>query len=152
MAEAAKRKSRTRQGHRLVVSNAIAKAQSILPPPGTEASADIKPKLESLKNTLIKERSEITKLNDDILENVKDDDQIKKEILESAEVDEEIEDAICHITDALTERAVTAVSTTSSSMRGDSGYRSEHVQLPTLPLTIFDGDPTQWTSFWDSFR
>ncbi len=62
MAETLKKKTQTRNRHRLVVSNTIAKSKEFLPPVGTEAPAEIKPKLESFINIFEKQQRELEKL------------------------------------------------------------------------------------------
>ena len=147
-----KKKRTTRSGHKLVVTNTIKKAQEFLPHPGNEAAEEIKPRLESLKNTLQKERNTLDKLNGEVLGNLEKEDEIEKEILDSAAVDAEIEEIICLITSALKEKAQSAPS--QQTLQGSHDVRSsvEKVKLPKLPLTIFNGDPTRWNTFWDSFK
>ena len=147
-----KKKITTRSGHKLVVTNTIKKAQEFLPHPGNEAAEEIKPRLESLKNSLQKERNTLDKLNGEVLGNLEKEDEIEKEILESAAVDAEIEEVICLITRALKEKA--QPTPLQQTLQGSHDVRSsvEKVKLPKLPLTIFNGDPTRWNTFWDSFK
>ena len=58
----------------------------------------------------------------------------------------------CLITSALKEKAQPAPS--QQTLQGSHDVRSsvEKVKLPKLPLTIFNGYPRRWNTFWDSFK
>ena len=148
MAEELKKNLRTRSGHRLVVKNAFAKHKEFLPPAGASVPNEIKPRLISFKNTLIRKRKDLEKIDAEILEAITKDEEIEKEILEREEFEQEIEDYL-----SLIEIALADVERSNEQPQTQSTPRFEDkVKLPKLSLATFNGDVTKWTSFWDSFQ
>ena len=149
MAEDLRKNLKTRSGHRLVVKNAIAKNKELIPPAGTPVPNEVKPKLISFKNTLLRKRNDLETIDADILGALKKDEEIEKEILEREEIEQEIDDYLSFVDNALAE----VREANSPSQRQSSQERHEEkVKLPKLSLATFNGDPTNWTSFWDSFK
>ena len=149
MAEDLRKNLKTRSGHRLVVKNAIAKNKELIPPAGTPVPNEVKPKLISFKNTLLRKRNDLETIDADILGALKKDEEIEKEILEREEIEQEIDDYLSFVDNALAEVG----EANSPSQRQSSQERHEEkVKLPKLSLATFNGDPTNWTSFWDSFK
>ena len=145
--EALKKKLQARNGHRLVARKTIGKAKDLLPPFDQETPLELKPKLETLKNTLEKKRTEIAALDDEIT-NLLEEAAIEKEIVDRSEFEEETEETLCRIALALKERAVHHQPVSHQTQRENV---FEKVKLPKLTLSSFNGDPAQWISFWDSF-
>ena len=149
MAEDLRKNLKTRSGHRLVVKNAIAKNKELIPPAGTPVPNEVKPKLISFKNTLLRKRNDLETIDADILGALKKDEEIEKEILEREEIEQESDDYLSFVDNALAEVG----EANSPSQRQSSQERHEEkVKLPKLSLATFNGDPTKWTSFWDSFK
>ena len=148
MAEELKKNLRTRSGHRLVVKNAFAMHKEFLPPAGASVPNEIKPRLISFKNTLIRKRKDLEKIDAEILEAITKDEEIEKEILEREEFEQEIEDYL-----SLIEIALADVERSNEQPQTQSTQRFEDkFKLPKLSLATFNGDVTKWTSFWDSFQ
>ena len=85
MAEALKRKLKTRRGHQLVTTNLLTKTRGLLPPLGNVADGELKLKLEGCKRSLEKKKTEIQTLNDEILEAIEDEKEIEDEIFGRAQ-------------------------------------------------------------------
>ena len=149
MGEDLRKNLKTRSGHRLVVKHAIAKNKELIPPAGTPVPSEVKPKLISFKNTLLRKRNDLETIDAEILGALKKDEEIEKEILEREEIEQEIDDYLSFVDNALTE----VVEADSPLQRQSSQERHEEkVKLPKLSLATFNGDPTKWTSSWDSFK
>ena len=148
--EALKKNLQRRNGHRLVARNTIAKVNELLPPIGQELNATpaVRVKLESYQSSLENKRATIASLNNEI-EKRFDQQDIEKGIVERSTFEEEIEEVICKLNAALT-RPQAQVSETAVTTRPSIG--TIKVKLPKLSLPYFDGNPTQWTAYWDSFK
>ena len=98
---------------------------------------------------LLRKRNDLETINADILGALKKDEEIEKEILEREEIKQEIDDYLSFVDNALAEvgEVDTPVQRQSSQEKHE-----EKVKLPKLSLATFNGDPTNWTSFWDSFK
>ena len=145
----------TRNGHRLVLRNNINKAKELLPPSGAELNVELKPKLEAIRNLIERKRTTVEEIDNEILESC-DSDSVEKEIVDRSELESEVEDILCLIANALIEKSQSEP-TTNLQANLDNSIGSSHsrenikVKLPKLSLPSFDGDITQWTSFWESF-
>ena len=149
--EALKKKIKKRNGHRLVIKNTIAKAKELLPPPDEDtAPRAVRVKLDSLRATIEKKRETIEALDDEI-EELYDDQDIEREILERSELEEEIEEILSRIK-AIHDETEHRNTITHENVSGSRAHATVKVKLPKLSLTIFDGNPTQWITFWDSFQ
>eukprot|EP00795_Rhopilema_esculentum_P007795 gene7795-13650_t len=79
-----------------------------------------------------------------------------KEIVDRSELESEVEDILYLIANALVEKSQPEP-TTNLQANLDSSFGSSHSRdnikdkLQKLSLPSFDGDITQWTSFWESF-
>eukprot|EP00794_Sanderia_malayensis_P004439 gene4439-5032_t len=147
MAELTK-KIRARNGHKLVVKNTIAKVYGLLPPAGRVADIEVQTKLESYKNTLERKRKDIETLDADIINALEKDDDIEKDILDREEFEEEVSETICRIQNILKARTESP-----HRINWESQSRKEaQVKLPKLNMLTFNGDPTQWISFSESFK
>eukprot|EP00794_Sanderia_malayensis_P015493 gene15493-17071_t len=147
MAELTK-KIRARNGHKLVVKNTIAKVYGLLPPAGRVADIEVQTKLESYKNTLERKRKDIETLDADIINALEKDDDIEKDILDREEFEEEVTETICRIQNILKARTESP-----HRINWESQSRKEaQVKLPKLNMLTFNGDPTQWISFSESFK
>ena len=68
MAEEVKKKVRLKNGHKLVVKNAIKKARDILTPPGRNVDEETAIMLESFQTTMQNKQEDIKIIDNDILE------------------------------------------------------------------------------------
>eukprot|EP00794_Sanderia_malayensis_P017865 gene17865-19646_t len=147
MAELTK-KIRARNGHKLVVKNTIAKVYRLLPPAGRVADIEVQTKLESYKNTLERQSKDIETLDADIINALEKDGDIEKDILDREEFEEEVSETICCIQNILKARTESP-----HRISWESQSRKEaQVKLPKLNMLTFNGDPTQWISFSESFK
>ena len=147
MSEAQKRKLKTRRGHQLVITNLLTKTRGLLPSVGNVADVELKLKLEGCKRSLEKKKTELQTLSNEILEAIEDEKEIEDEIVGRAQLDEEIEEVLCRIDAVLKTRNEATASSSEQQTRKDV-----QVKLPKLPLLTFNGNPTEWTSFWDGFK
>ena len=146
--ELLKKKIQARNGHRLVVRKTITKAREIVPPPKEITPIELRPQLESLKSTLQRKRDIITPLDDEISD-LLDEENIEKEIVDRSQFEEDLEEMLCRIEHALKTQNVNNEPRQHSLEVNQS---IDKVKLPKLPLLMFNGDPTQWTPFWESFE
>ena len=147
--EALRKKLQKRNGHRLVVRKTITKVNELLSPieENRAATPAVTVKLESLRNTLDTKRTTIGQIDNEI-EELLDETDIEKEIVDRSAFEEELEDTICKITAVLTRKETQNVNAVNPRPSGNS----VKVKLPKLSLPHFNGNPTQWTTFWDSFQ
>ena len=142
--EALEKELQKRNGHYTVVNDTIAKAKALLPPPDqASVQEDVRVRLEPLRNTLEKKRSIIELLNEKI-ENLLESSALEKDIVERSELEEAIEEIICRINKITDLRNV--------NVERSTPQRTANVKLPKLSLSLFDGNPTEWITFWDSFQ
>ena len=133
-----------RNGHYIVIKNAVEKAKKLLSTPEqTAAQEEIQLQLESVRNTLERKRLILESLNERI-ENLLRSNELEKEIVERSEMEENIEETIFRIRKITDRRNVDVEPSTS--------HKTAKVKLPKLSLTRFDGNPTHWATFWDSFH
>ena len=140
-----KKRIQTRNGHRLVVRNSIAKARDAVTALNSKPSVDLQTQLESIRNSLQRKRDIIAALDQEI-SNLQDQAEIEKDILDRTDFEDELEQTICRIERALNSQ------TAGKSMQQSLTHTIDKVKLPKLSLMTFNGDPTQWTPFWESFE
>ena len=145
--EQLRKKILSRNGHRLVVRKTVAKAREIVLPLKQLTPVELQAPLESIRNTLQRKRDIITTLDEEIT-NLLDKQEIEKEIVDRSEFEDELEDALCRIERALRNQAGKQPSQQSV----HSQHSFDKVKLPKLPLLTFNGDPTEWAPFWESFE
>ena len=82
-------------------------------------------------------------------------DAIEKEILDRCEFEAYLQETISLISSRLSfakESKISAETTPSINQGAPIGaITSRKAKLPKLTLPKFAGDPTEWTTFWDSF-
>ena len=98
MSEPIKKKIQVRNGHKLFVKKTINLTREILQSQDTENI----PKLESPKETLLKQRSQIEALDDEIIEGLSEE-AVEKEIMEKCEFEAVIQDTLSLIEHRLKE-------------------------------------------------
>ena len=116
---------------------------------------NIRPTLESHKINLEKQQKQIETLNQEIAELV-GADAIEKEILDRCEFEASLQETISLISSRLsfTKESKNSAETTPSLNQQEApigAKTSSKAKLPKLTLPKFAGDPTEWTTFWDSF-
>ena len=142
--EALQKELEKRNGHYIVIKNAVEKAKKLLSTPEqTAVQEEIQLQLESIRNTLERKRLILESLNERI-ENLLRSNELEKEIVERSEMEENIEETIFRIRKITDRRNVDVEPSTS--------HKTAKVKLPKLSLTRFDGNPTHWATFWDSFH
>ena len=115
-----------------------------------------RPTLESHTINLEKQRKQIETLNQEIAELV-GADAIQKEILDGCEFEASLQETISLISSRLSfaKESKNSAETTPSINQQEAriGVKTQRskAKLPKLTLPKFAGDPTEWTTFWDSF-
>ena len=153
-----KKKQRARNGHRLFVRNIHGIIKDIFNKNRenlAEISVADRVKLQSLQRSLEEQSKDIEELDKFVLEALTADDNIEKEISEKCDFSNLLREAICLAAaaclDAKAESQKSDTATGSSSFVG-SGAKPKKINLPKLQLPIFDGNPLEWITFWDSFQ
>ena len=119
--------SKIRAGHKLVICQSIAKGRELLSAFRSKGHVDLRPKLEAIKSTLERERIEIKKLTNDIVDNIEGDEEIRKELTGKAETFKQVGEVAYLINDALSRPYIT-----SDQNQAANGF--EKVTLPKLSL------------------
>lgn len=136
------------------------------------------PKLRQLATALEEKMSTLQKLDQEILDSLDEEEEIVEEIEHADEVRGKLQLAIVELETAMADKSSPFVrpenpgietrtrhrnasvissesrrSTPSLSPPGSpSRCRGPRVKLPKLLLRRFAGNPTEWTTFWDSFE
>ena len=128
-----------RNGHYIAVNDTIAKAKALLPPPEqASVQENVLVRLEPLRNTLERKLSIIESLNEKI-ENLLESSALDKDIVERSELKEAIEETLCRI------NKITDLH--NMNVERSTPPKTANVKLPKLPLSLFDGNPTEWITF-----
>ena len=141
-----------RSGFRVYVRKVVSTVRELLPEEDVE---NICPTLESHKINLEKQQKQIETLNEEIAELV-GADAIEKEILDRCEFEASLQETISLISSQLSfaKESKNSAETTPSLNQQEApigAKTSSKAKLPKLTLPKFAGDPTEWTTFWDSF-
>ena len=152
-----KKKVLERSGFRVYVRKVISMVNELLEDDGVE---NIRPKLESHRINLEKQQREIEPLNQAIAQ-LLEADAIEKEILDRCEFETSLQETISLISSYLStskeskssadETMSTFLSVSQHEAPKITSKASNKAKLPKLTLPRFAGDPTKWTTFWDSF-
>ena len=141
-------KRKIRAGHRTHTTKTIAKARQVIES-FDENQISV---LRSYQDVLHEKLELLQKLDEDILQGTKDDD-LEKEIEDSGEFKRNIKECIFQIESVLftqaSESSTSGVAAPNTSV--NKPYPSR-VKLPKLHLKKFNGDPTCWQQFWESFN
>lgn len=157
MSSELKKKLQTRNGHRCFVKKVIGNVHDVL----KDGSDECRPKLESYKIALEKQQKDLELLDNQIAESL-DADNIEKEIFERCDFDAAVQESICAISTYLKATDITKTArvehsetvqniSNSEQHQGHTSKPLSKTRLPKLSLPRFDGDPTKWIAFWDSF-
>ena len=128
-----------RSGHRGIVTKKVAELETVLgiTPPDTHA-------LEQLRAALEEKRDLLTDLDKRIVSLLNDETEIIAEIEGAEGVKDVLRSALFKI-----DRAVGASSAPSPGIAPTTAAIA--VKLPELTLMPFDGDPTKWKTFWETY-
>ena len=143
------RKKRVRGGHKASVTKILRKAEDIMAadPPDVEGLAQIKMSLQE-KLTVLKG------LDAEILELVESEDAVTEEI-EQADVFKQDMYAVLVKIERLSSKGPTPTppEPSRSAPRTDPpSSAASKVKLPKLTIQPFNGEPTNWMTFWDSYK
>lgn len=149
MAEGLAKKKRIRAGHRASATRTLAKANGAL----AAETAD-EAKLSQLKLTLEEKLGTLKLLDDDIVELI-EEEALATEIEQADDFKGEIYAALVRI-DKVLKRTTPASPPTPPTVAAHEATLTRapgpSVRLPKLSIKPFNGDITQWTTFWDSFK
>ena len=152
-----KKKVLERSSFRVYVRKVISMVNELLEDDGVE---NIRPKLESHRINLEKQQREIESLNQAIAQ-LLEADAIEKEILDRCEFETSLQETISLISSylSISKESKSSADETMSTFLSVSQHEapkitskaSNKAKLPKLTLPRFAGDPTKWTTFWESF-
>ena len=112
-------------------------------------------KLKQLKMSLQDRLESIHSLDADILDTLDDEKAIEEEIEEAGVFSEKILEIVAEIESVLSRKTQDShehgAPSPSQASQGPA-IANKHAKLPRLTLKNFYGDPSQWLTFWDSFR
>jgi hypothetical protein len=136
---------KVRGGHKAYANKVISGANQLCEQ--YDGSPSQKEHLIGLKSSQTEKLETIRKLDEHVLETIKEED-IEKEIAESGEFFETLYRSLAKIETCLCE------STQSSNGNGGKTPKQSSMQKPKLPklsLKEFTGNPEHWQTFWDCF-
>ena len=149
-AESLTKKRRIRAGHKASATRMIRQVEETFRREAIDLS-----KLSLLKCSLQEKLETIKILDGDIVDLI-EDDKLTEEIEQADFYKETIYDALLKIDKAVceTKPSVTALrnADTPGPTSSSSSTRGKGAKLPKLALHSFDGNITEWPSFWDSFE
>lgn len=148
----ASKKKQKRQGHRLYAGKLMGDAEKIINDfdPANES------KLKQIKISLRDRLDIVRNLDEAVLDALEKDDEIEEEINDAGRFSERVLELIVKIETVLSlheskSKNGSGTHTQSSTMES-AGGANKHAKLPRLSLKYFSGEPSQWLTFWDSFR
>ena len=143
-----KKKILERSGFRVYVRKVVSTVRELLQEEDVE---NIRPTLESRKINLEKQQKQIETLNQEIAELV-GADAIEKEILVRCEFEASLQETIALIFHGYRLSRNPKIQPSINQQEAPIGAKtSSKAKLPKLTLPKFAGDPTEWTTFRDSF-
>ena len=148
MAEGLVRKKKVRAGHKGSATRMLNQIDTILSSEAPDVS-----KLSQLKLSIQEKLETIKQLDGEILELIEEDD-LATEIEQADSFKEGIYSSMIRIDKCTTARAVPATPPTPppSDPRAFAPRDRDRVKLPKLTLRPFNGERTQWTTFWESYE
>ena len=147
MAEALAKKKRVRGRHRSSATRLIQQVNEVVTA-GDTAEPNVA-RLRQLKLSLEEKLRTLTRMDEEIVDLV-DDDAIQEEIEQADIFKERIYAATIMIGEPNSRRSTPPGDVDED--REASHSRGAHVRLPKLTIRPFNGDITNWTTFWDSFE
>ena len=150
MAEDLAKKKRIRAGHRASTTRTLTKVNDVL-----AADAADEARLSQLKLTLEEKLGTLKLLDSEIVE-LTEEDALTTEIEQADDYKSEIYAALVRIdkTLKLATHPTPPTPAPAAATREATHARvpEPSVRLPKLSIKPFNGDITQWTTFWDSFK
>ena len=137
---------KVRGGHKGYVSKVISQVNELCQE--YEGLASQKERLLGLKSSLTEKIETIKKLDEQILESVKEE-EIEKEIEDSGEFCETVYRCLAKIETCF---SGTSTNTDGEPQRVKENQSKQKPKLPKLTLKEFSGDPANWQTFWDCFE
>ena len=154
MAEVGKKK-KIRGGHKGFITKKISEVNGLASEENITEEIGIT--LKQLKIVLTEKLETLTKLDDEILELIKEE-EIEDEIAESRDFRASIHEAIIKIDNAFrkaeNKELFTGPSSSANSASNTASNEAAKVttKLPKLTIKPFAGNAFNWQTFWDSFR
>ena len=118
-------------------------------------------RLESVKRTLEEKMSLLQRLDDEILEGLKEEQEICNEIERSSDIRLNIQETIFQIDSKLKETSISEERFSGNSANSNvndflenlfEGRNNSNGKLPNLSIKCFNGNPIEFQSFFDSFQ
>ena len=118
-------------------------------------------RLESVKRTLEEKMSLLQRLDDEILEGLKEKQEICNEIERSSDIRLNIQETIFQIDSKLKETSISEERFSGNSANSNvndflenlfEGRNNSNGKLPNLSIKCFNGNPIEFQSFFDSFQ
>ena len=148
---ASKRKQK-RQGHRLYATKLMGNAEQMI----KDFDSSKENKLKQIKISLRDRMEIIRNLDEAILDALEKDEEIEAEITDAGMFSERILEFIEEIESVLSLHESKSQSGNGSpiqsSTTASAGSAYKQAKLPRISLKSFSGEPSQWLTFWDSFR
>ena len=115
-------------------------------------------RLESVKRTLEEKMSLLQRIDDEILEGLKEEQEVCNEIdIRSSDIRLNIQETIFQIDSKLKEISISEERSSINSVNGFldnsfEGRNNANGKLPNLSMKCFNGNSMEFQSFFDSFR
>ena len=147
MAEGLAKRKHIRAGHRGVVTKRLEEARLLLEGDGTP---DTRAMVRYM--FILQEKLDLLKrLDSEILELLEVEVEIATEIEQADAYNQELLEILLRLKD-ISSGTTPTTATPVSTGGGVTGAAHHNTRLPKLTLRTFDGDITQWLSFWDSYQ
>ena len=140
-------KKRVRGGHRGSAKKMVGEPDELLEALEDQEPLAVSARLTQLKRSLEEKLEDITILDREIVALIDGEEELTKERKEADAFKANIFRALVKIDSNLREH-----SRTEASDRPSRASASSQAKLPKLELHPFNGDVTQWMTFWDSFK
>lgn len=148
------KRKKIRQGHRTYTQKLVENVADTVGKYNETPESSLESKLKQLRITLLERLDILKDLDEKILEDFDEDEEILDEIERAGKFREFVHEAVVKIdailSPAKNEESKKNSSTVNASTSGPSGGKS--TKLPKLVLQKYQGEPTKWQSFWDSFK
>ena len=142
------KKKKVRQGHRAYIAKIIGNVSGIV----GEYDPSQEVRLKQLKVTLQEKLDTLKTLDEEIFETIEEDGDREEEIEDAGQFREKIHEAIMEIDCALHTPDEPKIQEVPTRTMANTGNVGKQAKLSELVLKKFLGEPTEWQSFWDSFR
>ena len=144
MAEDLKKKRRSRQTHISQIDKLIEGDVKKIYEKFEEKDVTL---LITLKDTISKKLEKVLNLNEDISELIEDDDELERDCTQSTNFEIRIKNELL-----ILEKFIKKNNNIEDTISTKSVTTANSIKLPKLEINKFDGEPTNWRSFIDSFE